>query len=125
LLQVVVALFLQASVAAGVALLVSTFASSTLFTIVVSLMIFLIGHAQALARDVWFPDGVMHSAGARVLAGLVAIIFPDFNQFNIFDGVAAGQEVPGGFIWRLGGLTFLYLAIYTIASWFVFAKKEL
>ena len=76
LLWVVVSLFFQAAVAAGVAMLVSTFASSTLFTIVVSLMIFLVGHAQALARDVWFPDGMVHSPLTRLLAGLVAILFP-------------------------------------------------
>ena len=125
LLLVVVSLFLQAAVAAGVALLVSTFASSTLFTIIVSLMIFLVGHAQALARGVWFPEEVTHSPVARLLAGLVAILFPDFNQFNIFDGIAEGQAVPDGFVMRLGVLTFFYLTIYTIASWFVFAKKEL
>ncbi len=121
----VVALFLQAAVAAAVALVVSTFASSTLFTIIVSLMVFLIGHAQSLAREVWFPEGVVHSPVARVLAGLVAIAFPDFNLFNVFDGIAVGQEVPDGLMLRLGVLTAFYLTIYMIVSWFVFAKKEL
>ena len=125
LLLAVFALFLQAAVAAGVALLVSTFASSTLFTIIVSLMVFLIGHAQSLARDVWFPEGVVHSAAARALAGLVAVVFPDFNLFNIFDGIAIGQEVPDGLMMRLTVMTGFYLTIYSIVSWFVFAKKEL
>ena len=125
LLIAVVALFLQAAVAAAVALMVSTFASSTLFTIIVSLMVFLIGHAQSLARGVWFPDGESHSTAARVLAGLVALVFPDFNLFNLFDGIAAGQEVPAGIVVRLTVLAGFYLAIYTIVSWFVFAKKEL
>ena len=125
LLIAVVALFLQAAVAAAVALMVSTFASSTLFTIIVSLMVFLIGHAQSLARGVWFPDGESHSTAARVLAGLVALVFPDFNLFNLFDGIAAGQDVPAGIVVRLTVLAGFYLAIYTIVSWFVFAKKEL
>ena len=50
---------------------------------------------------------------------------PNFNLFNLFDGIAAGQDVPAGIVVRLTVLAGFYLAIYTMVSWFVFAKKEL
>ena len=125
LLVGVVAVFLKACVAAAVALVVSTFASSTLFTIIVSMVIYFIGHAQAMARDYWFPDGVVHSAGSRIGAGLIAVLFPDFQMFNVVDGIVTGAELPVALLMRLVGLTIFYLAIYVIASWFVFSKKEL
>lgn len=121
----VLAVFLKAAVAAGMALVISTFASSTLFTIIVSLVVYFIGHAQALARDYWFPTGEAHGALGRVGAGLVAIFFPDFQMFNVVDGLVTGQVVPPALLWQLIGLTGFYLTIYTLASWLVFAKKEL
>ncbi len=125
LVTAVVALFLQAAVAAGVALLVSTFASSTLFTIVVSLMVFLVGHGQSLAREVWLGGGEGVSAAAQFFSGMVALIFPDFSLFVLYDGIAEGQSPPAGTLPKLGLLTLFYLAVYSIASWLVFAKKEL
>ena len=62
LINGVIAVFLKASVAAAIALVVSTFASSTLFTIIVSLVIYFIGHAQSMALDYYFPEGDMHGA---------------------------------------------------------------
>jgi hypothetical protein len=125
LLLAVVGLFLQAAVAAGVALLVSTFASSTLFTIIVSLMVFLIGHAQGLAREFWFDPGEMHSVFMRMFSGLIAVVFPDFNLYVLYDGIAEGKGVPDGIMLKLVLLTGFYLSIHTLVSWIVFFKKEL
>jgi ABC-type transport system involved in multi-copper enzyme maturation permease subunit len=125
LLVGVLAVFLKAAVAAGVALVVSTFASSTLFTIIVSMVVYFIGHTVSMARDYWFPDGGEHSPLGRVAAGLIAIPFPDFQLFNVIDGLVTGQVVSAFLMARLVGLTLFYLTIYTLVSWFIFAKKEL
>ena len=125
LLLGVIAVFLKAAVAAGVALFVSTFASSTLFTIIVSLVVYFIGHAQSLALDYYFAQGELHSAGQRFLAGLVGVVFPNFQLFNVTDGLTAGEVIPASLMARLVGLTAFYLTIYSLVSWMVFAKKEL
>ena len=125
LINGVIAVFLKASVAAAIALVVSTFASSTLFTIIVSLVIYFIGHAQSMALDYYFPEGDMHGALQRFIAGIVAIIFPNFQMFNVVDGIVSGQSVPVNVMFRLTGLTGLYLCIYSFVSWILFAKKEL
>lgn len=125
LLLGVIAVFLKAAVAAGVALFVSTFASSTLFTIIVSLVVYFIGHAQSLALDYYFTQGELHSAGQRFLAGLVGVVFPNFQLFNVTDGLTAGEVIPASLMARLVGLTAFYLTIYSLVSWMVFAKKEL
>ena len=125
LINGVIAVFLKASVAAAIALVVSTFASSTLFTIIVSLVIYFIGHAQSMALDYYFPEGDMHGALQRFIAGIVAIIFPNLQMFNVVDGIVSGQSVPVNVMFRLTGLTGLYLCIYSFVSWILFAKKEL
>ena len=125
LINGVIAVFLKASVAAAIALVVSTFASSTLFTIIVSLVIYFIGHAQSMALDYYFPEGDMHGALQRFIAGIVAIIFPNLQMFNVVDGIVSGQSVPVNVMFRLTGLTGFYLCIYSFVSWILFAKKEL
>ena len=125
LINGVVAVFLKAAVAAAIALVVSTFASSTLFTIIVCLVIYFIGHAQSMALDYYFPEGDMHGALQRFIAGIVAIIFPNLQIFNVVDGIVSGQSVPMSLMLRLTGLTGFYLFIYSFVSWVLFAKKEL
>jgi ABC-type Na+ efflux pump permease subunit len=125
LLLGIVAVFLKAAVAAAVALFVSTFASSTLFTIIVSLVVYFIGHAQSLALDYYFSMGEMHSAAQRFFAGLIGVVFPNFQLFNVTDGLTSGEVISTSLMARLLGLTAFYLTIYSMVSWLVFAKKEL
>jgi hypothetical protein len=119
------AVFLKAAVAAAVALFVSTFASSTLFTIIVSLVVYFIGHAQSLALDYYFAEGEIPSATQRFFAGLIGVVFPNFQLFNVTDGLTAGEVVSASLMTRLVGLTAFYLTIYSLVSWLIFAKKEL
>ena len=105
--------------------MVSTFASSTLFTIIVSLVIYFIGHAQSMALTYYFPEGDMHGALQRFIAGIVAIMFPNLQMYNVVDGIVSGQSVPFALMARLTGLTGFYLVIYSFVSWMLFAKKEL
>ncbi|CAN5482741.1 ABC transporter permease subunit [soil metagenome] len=123
LLNATLAIFLKACVMASVALLLSTFASSTLFTIISALAIYIIGHFQGLARD-YFLAGDAEGA-ARVLAVLVAIIFPDFKAFDIVDDVVSGQIIPARIMLEMAGFAAFYFIVYNLAAWFVFSDKEL
>ncbi|MEZ5304839.1 MAG: hypothetical protein R3F11_29950 [Verrucomicrobiales bacterium] len=124
LLNGVAAIFMKSCVAAAVALMVSTFASSTLFTIIVSFVVYFVGHIQALARDFWL-GGMITDTVERLIAVVVSLLFPDFQLFNIVDGVVAGEPVPLLTMAKLAGLTLVYLAVYNFAAFFVFADKEL
>lgn len=121
----VFAVFLRASIMASLALLISTFSSSTLFTTIVSFLIYFIGHFQADARDVYLQAG---QAGegmfARIAALLFSLVMPDFQIFNVIDAVIEGQAMP---LMALGKLTLVglyYAVFFTLASWFIFSDKE-
>jgi ABC-type Na+ efflux pump permease subunit len=121
----VFAVFLRASIMASLALLISTFSTSTLFTTIVSFLIYFIGHFQADARDVWLHAG---QAGegifARISSLLLSLVLPDFQLFNVIDAVIQGEAMP---LMALGKLTIVgiyYALFFTIASWFIFADKE-
>jgi ABC-2 type transport system permease protein len=121
----VIAVFLRASIMASLALLISTFSTSTLFTTIISFLIYFIGHFQADARDVYLQSG---EAGqgmfARFASLAVALVLPDFQNFNVIDAVIEGQTMALFILGKLA-LTGLYYAVfYTVASWFIFARKE-
>ena len=124
----VLAHFFKASIIAAVALLISTFSTSTLFTIASSVMIWTIGAVQSLAREGLFTKGeygVEPGMVDRILGTIISLVFPDFQLFeSVSDGAARAMEIGMFDMLHLGGLTSFYIAIYTVLSWFVFSDKE-
>jgi len=121
----VFALFLRASIMASLALLISTFSSSTLFTTIVSFLIYFIGHFQADARNIYLQAG---EAGeglfARIASLVLSMVMPDFQLFNVIDAVIEGQALPMLSLAKLTLVGMYYAVFFTFASWFIFADKE-
>ena len=121
----VVAVFLRASIMASLALLISTFSTSTLFTTIISFLIYFIGHFQADARSVYLQAG---QAGEGMLARfgslVLSLLLPDFQNFNVIDAVIEGQTMPGLMLGKLTLIALYYGIFFTITSWFFFARKE-
>lgn len=120
----VLAIFLKSVVLAAVALLMSTAASSTMFTIMCSLAIMVIGHIQSMARDYLLGEESV-AVIPRLIAGLVALIFPDFKSFDIVDAVIVGDPVAAPVLLQMTGLTAVYFTLYLMAAWILFSDKEL
>jgi len=119
----VLAVFLKSAVLVAVAMLVSTFASSSLFTIIISFVIFLIGHFHKMTTDFW----VVERQGGwitQILNKALVLVIPDFQIYNIADSVSAGQTVPLPLMAQMSVLTLMYVVIFTIAAWFLFSDKE-
>jgi ABC-2 type transport system permease protein len=121
----VFAVFLRASIMASLALLISTFSSSTLFTTVVSFLIYFIGHFQADARDAYLQAGAIgEGVLAKILSLLLALVLPDFQLFNVIDAVIEGQILPLAILGKLTLIGLFYAVFFTVASWFIFSEKE-
>jgi ABC-2 type transport system permease protein len=121
----VFAVFLRASIMASLALLISTFSTSTLFTTIISFLVYFVGHFQADARDVFLQSG---EAGqgivTRGLSLVLSLVLPDFQLFNVIDAVIEGQAFPLILLAKLTAVGLYYGIFFTIASWFIFAEKE-
>jgi len=121
----VIAIFLKAAVIASIALLISTFSTSTIFTLILTIMVVLIGMMQADARE--FVMKGTHYGEFKMLSKFsyfIAIMIPDFQFMSIDDGVIDGNKVPYTIIIKIAIVAFFYVAIYTVLSWFTFRKKE-
>ena len=124
LLPGVVAIYLKAALCASVTLFISTFATSSIFTIMISVMVYFIGHIQSTARDYWLASGG-GSQLAKVFMFFVTLIFPDLQLFNLVDDIVAGNSIQTLMFCKTVGLGVSYLGVYLLAAYFVFAKKEL
>ncbi len=120
----VAVIYLKACLLAALTLFVSTFATTNIFTIVVTVFVYFIGHLQATAREYWLEQ---QSAGwlTRAFLALVALIFPDLQAFNLVDEIVAGVAIPLALLAKTALLGIFYTVIYTLAATFVFYGKEL
>lgn len=115
-------IYVKAAVCAALTLLISTFASSSIFTIIVSVVIFIIGHVQPLAREYWIAEKGA-TAMAKVFLALVALFIPDMRAFDLLDDLTVA--IPSGLFMETTGLGVLYITIYFLLGYFIFAGKEL
>lgn len=117
-------IFLKACLLASLTLFISTFATSNIFTVVVTVFVYFIGHLQGTAREFWLQE---HSAGwvSRTFLGLVALLFPDLQLFNLADEVVIGAAIPIAIFLKTTALGLFYTVIYLLLATAVFNAKEL
>ena len=117
-------IYLKACLLAAVTLFVSTLATTNIFTVVVMGFVYIIGHFEAIAHEYWLEQ---HGASwlAHAFLGLVALIFPDLQAFNLVDDVVAGAVIGFGLFFKTALLAFFYTTIYTLLAILTFWGKEL
>jgi len=117
-------IFIKAVLLAALTLFISSFATSSIFTILMAAALYFIGHLQATAREYWL-SGADVEWWSRILAAGVAVLFPDLQAFNLTDDIIAGTAVPLALFLNTAGLGALYIAVYTALAALVFQGREL
>ncbi|MES2309147.1 MAG: ABC transporter permease subunit [Verrucomicrobiota bacterium] len=82
-------LYLKLLLVIGFTLLLSTVASSSLFTIFTSLMIYMIGHLQSTARE-WATSVDSVSIGVKWAIRIAAVLLPDMSFYEGADRILLG-----------------------------------
>ena len=120
----IIMIYLKACLLAALTLFVSTFATSTIFTIVVMAFIYFIGHLQATAREYWLQEHGSELV-TRVFLAVVTLLFPDLQAFNLVDDIVAGTAISLTLFAKTAVLGIFYTTIYMLLAAFVFYGKEL
>jgi ABC-type Na+ efflux pump permease subunit len=117
-------IYLKACVLAALTLFVSTFASTSIFTVMVMVFVYLIGHLEPTAREYWLHE---HGAGwiTQLFLAAVALVFPDLQLFNVIDEVVLGSAIPIAMFLKTTGIAIFYVIIYTALATVMFSGKEL
>ncbi len=118
-------IFVKSCLLAAMTLLISTFATSTIFTVIVAVSAYFIGHFQAVARDAWLAAHPGSPAALRFLLGAIVLLFPDLQSFNVLDAAAAGGAIPPALVLEAVGFGAGYCAVYLLAAQFIFSARQL
>ncbi len=124
LLPGILVIFIKAALLAALTLMVSAFASSAIFTMMITLAAYFIGHLQATAREYWL-EGIDIQWWTRGLLALLALLFPDLQAFNLIDDIVAGVPVTLSLFAQTFTLGLFYVAVYYLLACFFFARREL
>ena len=125
LVEAILLIFAKLIMTTGIALLISTFATSSIFTIVTTFMIYLIGHMESTARDFWLARGAEASIWQNGLVGFISLLIPDMNSFTIVDEILAGNPVPWSHALNLLGYADVYLIVLLAVSIVIFDYREI
>ena len=117
------AYFLKASVIAAMAIMISTFASSSLFTIITTILFFLIGHVHSMASNFWM-DKTDNSLLARLLTKLIKLCIPDFQIFSFNEGLIIGHTISSGLLLGMTVFSVAYISIFMLFALISFLYKE-
>jgi hypothetical protein len=124
LLPGILIIFIKAALLASLTLFISTFATSSIFTILMAVALYFIGHLQSTAREYWL-SGVDVEWWSRLLTAIVALLFPDLQAFNLTDDIIAGTAISLKLFLGTAALGGIYMAVYFALSAFVFSGREL
>jgi ABC-type Na+ efflux pump permease subunit len=125
LIEAVLLIFAKLVMTTGIALLISTFATSSIFTIVTTFLIYLIGHMESVAREYWLARGAETTIWQNGLVGFVTLLIPDMNSFSIVDEILAGNHVPWSHVLNLLGYANIYLIVILALSMVIFDFREI
>lgn len=116
--------WLRLAVLAALALVVGSYARSQLFTILAGGGAVVIGQLQYLARDAW--QAAEHPF-AKVLAWLVAKLFPNLQAFDVANLLIFEQapNASAGAVFGVLGYGVLYASIYLLGAIWIFERREL
>lgn len=124
LLPGIIIIFVKAALLATLTLMISAFATSSIFTMMITIAIYFIGHLQATAREYWLEGTDLHWWTKPALA-FVALLFPDLQAFSLTDDIVAGLAIPFSLFAQTFGLGLLYIGVYYLLACFFFANREL
>ena len=125
LIEAVLLIFSKLLLTTGIALFISTFATSSIFTIITTFMVYLIGHLESTAREFWLARGAETSAWQSGLVGLISLLVPDMNSFTIVDEILAGNKIPWSHTLSLIGYADVYLIVLLTVSVVIFDYREI
>jgi hypothetical protein len=124
LIAALLAMLAKAILLAAAALCISSFATSSIFTITAMAMIYFVGHLEPVAREYWLQQ---HTGGliAKTFLGLVALVFPDLQAFNLSDQISVGSTIGNALLLRLFELAIFYTVTYLLLAIAIFYQREL
>ena len=125
MLQAVLLVGVKLAVVAAIAVFFSTIATSTTFVIAMTLMVYLIGHLQAVAREQWLESGEATRWIMKFFLVFISLLVPDFNLYNLIDEIVAGNVVHWKSTLEVMGYSVAYIFVLLAAATLAFEGRDI
>jgi hypothetical protein len=125
LIEAILLIFAKLVMTSAIALLISTFSTSFIFTVITTTMLYLVGHLESVARAVWLQRGAETSIWQSGFVGFISLLVPDLNSFTIIDEILAGNKVPWSATFNLLGYAGVYIIVLLAVSELIFRNREI
>ena len=123
--QALLLIGVKLAVVAAMAVFFSTIATSTTFVIAMTLMAYLIGHLQSVAREQWLESGEAARWMVKSFLVLISLLIPDFNLYNLIDEIVAGNLVHWKSTLEVTGYSAIYIFVLLGAATLAFEGRDI
>ncbi|MDK3161833.1 hypothetical protein QPK87_35565 [Kamptonema cortianum] len=120
--KAIVLILVKVVLVAAITLAISSFSTSMIFTILMSIVAVTICHLQSIAQEAW--HGTTEPL-KKVFLGVVAIIFPDMNKFNLADELVMGNILPWSVALTSCAYGLVMTAAFLAVAWAFFEFREI
>ena len=102
--------------------LFSTYATSSLFAMVMGVLVWIVGQLQHIATEAW---GAVDSWLLKGVYALASFSLPNFHLFDVGERLALGESLPGAIYFKLAVYGILYSSFYLAIAGASFSRREL
>lgn len=113
---------LRIGILCSVVILFSTYATSSLFAMVMGVLIWIIGQLQHIATEAWSS---VDSWALKGVYALASFSLPNFHLFDVGDRLALGESLSAGLYGKLVLYAVLYISFYLAVAGASFNRREL
>ena len=103
-------------------ILFSTYATSSLFAMVMGVLVWIVGQLQHIAIE---ARGVVDSLVLKGIYSAVGFALPNFHLYDVGEGLAMGEVLPISLVGKLLLYGALYSAFYLAVATASFNRREL
>jgi ABC-type transport system involved in multi-copper enzyme maturation permease subunit len=116
------AIFVKLLLVAAITLMLSSFATSMVFTVVMSAMLYFAGHLVPVAQKFYATSKV---PVGKLMAGVVNWIVPNLAAFDVADDLFAGDALPWLKVLKILSYGLFYLLVMLTLAHLIFREREI
>lgn len=129
LIKAIILVFFKVEMVSAISLLISTFATSVIFNVIASIMIYISGHLESAARESLLGGNSLLDTGqaffSKITLWIITFFVPDLNAFNKADDLVVGKIIPWDYVFHTIGYGLFYSAGVLLIAYFIFEEKEI
>jgi hypothetical protein len=116
--------WMKFGVLAAITLFVASFSNTSLYTIIVSFFMLIICQLQYIARDAYAG---MDAGWERGLVGVLGLVFPNFQLFNVGDQLVfdVEQALPLSAVLQMTAYGLIYTVAFILLAQLNFRRREI